>query len=97
MTAKDLNISFDDNFTGRIERMAARLKIKPEDFGLFSIIRCLEDFENLERIVVQPDLRAQLADTLELRRLGKLPIEDFAREVEELAAMPSDDAWTADA
>jgi hypothetical protein len=80
--------------TKRLERCASRLGITVEDFMVFSALRCAEDLEALERVTSDHDILNQLRDVLDLRKLGVMTPEDFAREVEELLSMPADDEWT---
>jgi hypothetical protein len=92
--AATMTVQFDEFQTRRIERVAAMMGLAPETFSLFAIVKAAEDIENLERVIRDPDLRAQLRDVCDLRKLGKLSPADFAREVEELLSMPEDDQWS---
>jgi hypothetical protein len=94
--AATMTVQFDEFQTRRIERVAGMMGLAPETFSLFSILKATEDVERLERIVRDPDLKAQLRDVCDLRKLGKLTPEDFEREVAELLSMPEDDQWGVD-
>jgi hypothetical protein len=95
--AATMTVKFDEFETRRIERVAAMMGLAPETFSLFSILKATEDVERLERVVRDPDLKAQLRDVCDLRKLGQLTAEDFEREVSELLSMPDDAAWSPEA
>jgi hypothetical protein len=85
--------------TDRLERIAKSLKISVSDFALFSTVKCLQDRENLERVVAMPDLRLQAAELVELHKAGKLKREELSELLLELLELvaPGDTDWTAEA
>jgi hypothetical protein len=87
--AATMTVQFDEFETRRIERVAAMMGLAPETFSLFAIVKAADDIENLEKIMRDPDLKVQLKDVVDLKKLGKLTAEDFEREVVELLSMPA--------
>jgi hypothetical protein len=99
MPDKVFTMDLKAELADRIEALARKIKIPPETFCFFAVVDTLKVLEGLEHVASDGDLRDQLRDLVELRRLKALDDSEFAREIEELSSVGDrdDDEWTATA
>jgi hypothetical protein len=96
MPDKVFTMDLKAGLADRIEALARKIKIPPETFCFFAVVDTLKVLEGLETVAKDEPLRDQLRDLVELRRLKAFDDAEFAREIEELAAVGDrdDDQWT---
>ena len=89
-----MQANLNDDDAAILKAVAAWCGMQPEDFLKLAGLSLADALTGLYTAMSRdPDIRAQVKDVVELRRLGKLDDSDLAQELAELGAR--DDQWQA--
>ena len=95
MPDRTFTMDLKSELAEKIEKLAAKWKIRPEYFCFFLVADGVALLEGLEKVTGKDDdLKDQLRDLVELRSLNALSDDEFLRELRELAELDEDSGWT---